>query len=118
MAGVPLQTLKRAESEASFILGTAGIDAVWVDCRPEETAAVDPCGMPFTETEFPIQVVPTRPAGYQGDAQAFEALGIIHYNPRHHLVRGSERANIAILFPWSPLPKEPPPWMLLDQRNT
>jgi hypothetical protein len=61
-AGVPSQTLESAKAEASAILGQAGVEVQWAECRiREDEAGKDPaCSMPLTPTDLEIRLLDQR----------------------------------------------------------
>ena len=58
-AGVPLQTLLKAEDEAARIFQPAGIRALWLDCplAPEQAAQFPGCQEPPGRTTFSLRLV-------------------------------------------------------------
>jgi hypothetical protein len=91
-AKVPDWLLRKAEKDAEYILGRAGVEAAWLHCPPRSVldGPLNPCHRSFAPTEFWLRVVPQKPPGL-GD----ETLGFAI----HEAVRGIGGGYAYVSYP-------------------
>jgi hypothetical protein len=70
--------LGKAEKDAAFILGQAGVEVAWQHCPPRSVldGTLNPCQRGFKPNEFWLRLVPQKPPAL-GD----EALGFAIHDP-------------------------------------
>jgi hypothetical protein len=77
-AKVPDWVLAKAEKDAEYILGQAGVELRWLRCPPRSVldGPLNPCHQAFTPTEFWLRIVLQKPPAL-GD----ETLGFAIHEP-------------------------------------
>lgn len=73
---VPVKSLTQAEKIAGKILGSAGVEVIWMECAPEKPAgeAANPCAQDLAPNDFWLHVLRGRPLALYGDVTGFAML--------------------------------------------